>query len=138
MTDAYAELSLGTLLAITPRGFTGHEHVDHAEVIHMNGRIYDPQTGRFMQADPIVQAPEHCQSPNRYSYVFNNPLSYTDPTGYEALIDFDNAMADWRPARGEQLYTTGRLSRPLSSNELKKLNKLAGTLGNQTPADFRL
>jgi hypothetical protein len=45
VTDAYAELSLGTLLAITPRGFTGHEHVDHAEVIHMNGRIYDPQTG---------------------------------------------------------------------------------------------
>ncbi|PLW98925.1 MAG: hypothetical protein C0591_03515, partial [Marinilabiliales bacterium] len=32
--------------------------------------------------DPIVQAPNYSQSYNRYSYVFNNPLKYTDPTGY--------------------------------------------------------
>lgn len=69
-------------ISITQHGFTGHEHVDHAEVIHMGGRIYDPDVGRFMQADPIVQAPDNGQSLNRYSYVFNNPLSFTDPTGY--------------------------------------------------------
>ncbi len=76
---------------ITQRGFTGHEHVDHADVFHMNGRIYDPTLGRFMQADPIVQAPDNLQSLNRYSYVFNNPLSYTDPTGYSAE---DNYVLD--------------------------------------------
>ncbi|WP_333606891.1 RHS repeat-associated core domain-containing protein, partial [Arsukibacterium sp.] len=48
----------------------------------MGGRIYDPELGRFMQADPIVQDPRDAQSLNRYSYVYNNPLSYTDPTGY--------------------------------------------------------
>jgi len=48
----------------------------------MNGRIYDPKLGRFLQADPIVQAPKNSQNLNRYSYVLNNPLSYTDPTGF--------------------------------------------------------
>ena len=48
----------------------------------MNGRIYDPTLGRFLQADPFIQAPINSQSYNRYSYVLNNPLSYTDPSGY--------------------------------------------------------
>jgi len=50
--------------------------------VHMNGRIYDPVTGRFLQADPLVQDPFNGQSYNRYGYVLNNPLSFTDPTGF--------------------------------------------------------
>jgi RHS repeat-associated protein len=78
-------LSLVEVLDITPRGFTGHEHVDHADIIHMNGRIYDPLLGRFMQADPIIQAPKNSQNYNRYSYVINNPLSLTDPSGFSFI-----------------------------------------------------
>jgi len=37
------------------RGFTGHEQLDHLGLIHMNGRIYDPELGRFLSADFIVQ-----------------------------------------------------------------------------------
>ncbi|MBU2988326.1 hypothetical protein KO525_02925 [Psychrosphaera sp. B3R10] len=48
----------------------------------MNGRIYDPTLGRFLQADPFIQAPSNLQNYNRYSYVLNNPMSYTDPSGY--------------------------------------------------------
>lgn len=66
----------------TNRGFTGHEHVDSVGLIHMNGRVYDPVIGRFLSADPIIQAPGNLQSLNRYSYVMNNPLSITDPSGY--------------------------------------------------------
>jgi hypothetical protein len=54
----------------------------------MNGRIYDPTLGRFLQADPLIQAPTNSQSYNRYAYVFNNLLKYTDPSGYSAWTKF--------------------------------------------------
>ncbi|MBL1293435.1 MAG: hypothetical protein COB61_006155, partial [Thiotrichales bacterium] len=66
----------------TNRGFTGHEHLEEVGLIHMNGRVYDPELGRFLSADPNVQAPFNPQNLNRYSYVNNNPLSYTDPSGF--------------------------------------------------------
>jgi RHS repeat-associated protein len=82
---AGTQLTVAQVLDISPRGFTGHEGVDHADIIHMNGRIYDPLLGRFLQADPHIQGPKNSQSYNRYSYVLNNPLSYTDPSGYFSL-----------------------------------------------------
>ena len=48
----------------------------------MNGRIYDPLLGRFLSADLVVQFPGSLQSYNRYAYVENNPLRYTDTTGF--------------------------------------------------------
>ena len=70
------------LTTLTPRGFTGHEMLDTVGLIHMNGRVYDPRLGRFTSSDPIVQFPHYSQSFNHYSYVLNNPLGYTDPSGY--------------------------------------------------------
>ncbi|MCB0338808.1 MAG: RHS repeat-associated core domain-containing protein, partial [Bdellovibrionales bacterium] len=64
------------------KGFTGHEHLDSVGLIHMQGRAYDPSIGRFLSADPLVQLPEFSQSLNRYSYVLNNPLTMTDPSGF--------------------------------------------------------
>ena len=68
--------------AETPRGFTGHEHLDGVQLIHMNGRVYDPMLGRFLSADPVIQFPKSTQGLNRYTYTNNNPLSYTDPSGF--------------------------------------------------------
>jgi len=68
----------------TKQGYTGHEQLDAHKLVHMQGRVYDPALGRFLSADPMVQSPYNTQSYNRYSYVFNNPLSFTDPSGYES------------------------------------------------------
>ena len=71
------------IAAITlTRGFTMHEHLDQVGLIHMGGRVYDPELGRFLSPDPFVQFPISTQGFNRYAYVNNNPLSYTDPSGY--------------------------------------------------------
>lgn len=66
----------------TPRGFTGHEHLQQQRLIHMNGRAYDSYIGRFLSVDPFIAEPGNSQSFNPYSYVMNNPLAATDPSGY--------------------------------------------------------
>lgn len=66
----------------TNRGFTGHEQLDTLGLIHMGGRVYDAELGRFLSADPFVQDGSNLQSLNRYSYVENNPLSAWDPSGF--------------------------------------------------------
>ncbi|KAB8189476.1 hypothetical protein FKV24_009355 [Lysobacter maris] len=79
--DPDTQLANGAASNVTPRGFTGHEMLDKFAMVHMNGRVYDTYMGRFMQPDPVIQAPDNPQSWNAYTYVFNNPLAYTDPTG---------------------------------------------------------
>jgi len=67
------------------RGFTGHEHIDAFGVINMNGRVYDPLTAQFFSPDPFIQDPGNWLNYNRYAYCLNNPLIYTDPSGYKTL-----------------------------------------------------
>ena len=64
------------------RGFTGHEHLYAFGLINMNGRMYDPQMSSFLSVDAYVQSPDNSQSFNRYAYCLNNPLKYTDPSGW--------------------------------------------------------
>lgn len=78
---AGAALDLTAGPAHGDRGFTGHEHLDELGLVHMNGRLYDPLLARFVSADPHIQDPDLLQGYNRYSYVLNNPLIYTDPSG---------------------------------------------------------
>ncbi|GAA4875621.1 hypothetical protein GCM10023333_06140 [Ferrimonas pelagia] len=67
--------------SITNRGFTGHEHIAEVGLIHMNARVYDPTLGIFLSADPVLQDPENPLNYNRYTYVWNNPMKYHDPSG---------------------------------------------------------
>lgn len=63
------------------RGYTGHEHFFQVGLIHMNGRMYDPKLHTFLSVDNYIQDPFNTQSYNRFGYVLNNPLMYTDPSG---------------------------------------------------------
>lgn len=66
---------------IVDRGYTSHEHLHGVELIHMNGRLYDPMLKRFLNADENIQDPYNTQNYNKYGYVMNNPLMYNDPSG---------------------------------------------------------
>jgi RHS repeat-associated protein len=80
-------------LPVGHREFTGHEQIPDVGLVNMNGRVYDPVLGRFLSPDPNVQFASDLQSYNRYSYVQNNPLKYTDPTGY--FLGLHNNFASW-------------------------------------------
>jgi len=79
-----ADTHTGSGGAVT-RGYTDHEQLDDFGLVHMNGRIYNPTLGRFISADPFVEDAKDSQAFNRYSYVSNNPLGATDPSGYTSL-----------------------------------------------------
>ncbi len=97
-----------TLSSITDRGYTSHvqrntvfeskvhqkqdvepipitkeigKHLDKFGLINANARMYEPLTGKFLAPDPYVQAPDYSQSFNRYTYCWNNPVKYSDPSG---------------------------------------------------------
>jgi RHS repeat-associated protein len=63
-------------------GYTGQLQLDDLGLVHLNGRVYDPMLGRMTSPDPTVPEPYDLQSWNRASYVQNNPLGFTDPTGF--------------------------------------------------------
>ncbi|MFV5686546.1 RHS repeat-associated core domain-containing protein [Flavobacterium sp. GB2R13] len=68
-------------LMMLDRGYTSHEHLAEVGLIQMNGRLYDPALRSFLMPDNFIQQPENTQNYNRYAYVLNNPLMYTDPSG---------------------------------------------------------
>ena len=67
------------------RGYTGHEHMTAFGLINMNGRCYDPVMSSFLSVDAYVQSPDNSQNFNRYAYCLNNPLKYTDPSGWTVI-----------------------------------------------------
>ncbi|MFT6718592.1 MAG: RHS repeat-associated protein [Sphingobacteriales bacterium] len=101
------------------RGFTGHEMLDDFDIIHMrrpepvegNGRLYDPLMARMLSPDNFVQSASNSQNYNRYSYVLNNPIKYTDPSGefiFTALIPGAGIFIDaalWGAVIGGAGYT---------------------------------
>ena len=79
--------AIGTLAAgqsATDRHYTGQRSFEGSlgSLYHYQARWYSPVLGRFLAPDPIVPEPGNPQALNRYSYVYNNPLRYTDPSGY--------------------------------------------------------
>lgn len=81
--------------AILDRGYTGHEHLLGVGLINMNARLYDPILHRFLAPDNFVQDPSNSQNFNRYGYVLNNPLKYTDKSGEFFLWTLITATVDF-------------------------------------------
>jgi RHS repeat-associated protein len=66
----------------TTRRYTGQRWEEAIGLYDYEARYYDPELGRFVQPDSIVPELANPQYLNRYSYVLNNPLRYTDSTGH--------------------------------------------------------
>jgi RHS repeat-associated protein len=74
---------LNTIASLSRQGYTFQTWLGQSMGLnHMNGRVQDAILGRFLSPDPHIPDPSNAQSFNRYSYVNNNPLTYTDPTGF--------------------------------------------------------
>lgn len=70
--------------SITRQGFTGQTVLGQMGLNHMNGRVQDAISGTFLSPDPNITSPNNTQDYDRYTYVYNNPVTNVDPTGFDA------------------------------------------------------
>ena len=87
----------------TDRHYTGQRSfaASLGSLYHYQARWYSPVLGRFLSPDPIVPNPANPQALNRYSYVYNSPFGYTDPTGLEGetVMILNSAGEIWEGTR---------------------------------------
>ena len=79
--------------------FAGHERDVETGFIHAEARTFSPEHGRFLSADPITIAPDRLRDPqrlNRFSYVRNSPLRFSDPSGEDLYIKITNIVIGYQ------------------------------------------
>jgi hypothetical protein len=108
----------------------------------MKGRVYDPTLARFLTPDPFVSDPSATQPWNPYAYVRNNPLRYTDPSGFEECAgceEFWNAgEAFWEGGTGGlNAYSHGALDREVERfvNKYYDVRRDSGLWGDARKAE---
>lgn len=82
----------GTQALSMSNRFTGQILDEETGLYYYGARYYDPELGRFIQADTSVPSATNPQMLNRYTYCGNNPLKYVDPSGHSAVGGFFKAM----------------------------------------------
>jgi RHS repeat-associated protein len=84
---------------LTKYPFTGQYSDSYINLLWYGSRHYDPALGRFIQPDSIVPlASQGVQAWDRYAYVNNNPVRYTDPSGH--MLDDGcrtEGCGEWKP-----------------------------------------
>jgi RHS repeat-associated protein len=118
--------------------FTGKERDTETGLDYFSARYYGNAFGRFITPDPLMSSghPYDPQSWNRYTYVLNNPLRYTDPTG---LYTFGSCNGDKDTCAGYQKrfnQSVDNLKKAAGqldshSKEGKQLNKIIKRLGEE-------
>jgi RHS repeat-associated protein len=86
-SGAPSAADLTAINGITREGYTWQTALGAMGLNHMNGRVQDSVSGRFISPDPHIPDPLNTQDYNRYSYVKSNPMTLSDPTGFTSRCD---------------------------------------------------
>jgi RHS repeat-associated protein len=77
----WGEMRQGGNSLPTDRTFTG-QRWEEVGLYYFNARWYDGALGRFAQADTVIPNPFFATAYDRYAYVYNSVMRFTDPTGH--------------------------------------------------------
>ncbi len=80
--NSFGKLSASTGSLTNPFQYSGREFDSETGIYYYRSRYYDPGSGRFLGEDPVG----FLTGPNFYTYVWNQPLMYSDPTGRNPLV----------------------------------------------------
>jgi len=82
-------------------GYTGHVHDAGSGLVYMQQRYYDPEVGRFLSVDPVGVDLARGANFNRYWYGNDNPYTYTDPDGRNAVAGIGGILTEtWNLVSG--------------------------------------
>ena len=95
-----------TIGQINPIRYRGYYYDSESGLYYLNSRYYDPETGRFVNADEVLNKVGEIKGYNLFEYCFNNPIKFSDPTGYIALIDDAIFLASGFILLGSFMLTT--------------------------------
>lgn len=101
--------------------YTGQEFDNNTILYYYGARYYDPLLNRFAQADPLISDPHNPQLLNRYSYVLNAPINYTDPTGYSAQVFQDENGEYWMDFVDDDSATVEGLDYSVQMNDYERI-----------------
>ncbi|MER5333983.1 ricin-type beta-trefoil lectin domain protein [Micromonospora sp. NPDC002717] len=76
----------------TNAGFLGAVRDDASGYTPLGARLYDPEVGRFLSADPVLDLADPAQS-NGYTYAHNNPVTHSDPSGLSISLTASETAA---------------------------------------------
>lgn len=100
----YTYDSWGKLISITgsladtigvknPLRYRGYYYDTETSLYYLQSRYYDPETCRFINADAyVIAGNDYIQGTNMYAYCYNNPVMYSDPSGY---APFWTSLLNW-------------------------------------------
>ena len=78
--------SLATTLGVlNPFRYRGYVYDSETKLYYLQSRYYDPEMGRFINADVFVSTKKTGLGCNMYAYCFNNPINYCDSAGTDAI-----------------------------------------------------
>ncbi|WP_158594070.1 RHS repeat-associated core domain-containing protein [Cohnella faecalis] len=89
MTTTFGEYHKPNGRDVQPFKYTGEIQDDESGLIYLRARYYDPSIGRFINEDSYEGQIDNPLTLNLYTYVGNNPLIYSDPSGHfwETIVD---------------------------------------------------
>ncbi len=94
-----------------PYRYAGYQYDDETGLYYLNARYYDAKIARFLTEDTVTGDRNDPLSLNRYSYCYNNPIVYDDPTGNVAsnLYEADgNVRVNTQTGSAKNSSVTGK------------------------------
>ena len=86
--DPYGNIvsATGSIANINPLRYRGYFYDTELEMYYLQSRYYDPQIGRFINADSQFDTYAGALGCNLFAYCANNPIAYKDDTGEGLLL----------------------------------------------------
>ncbi|WP_224753628.1 RHS repeat-associated core domain-containing protein [Paenibacillus terricola] len=139
--DAFGVVLESTGTISNPIRYAGYQYDQESALYYLNARYYDPKIARFLSEDTYRGQMDDPLSLNLYTYVNNEPIMYTDPTGHTTIKqgqsgDAIKAIQEKLVKAGYDVSTDGKFG-PKTAAAVKQFQKdmgikADGVVGNQT------